>query len=152
MARSANLRFELKRLTSTEWVINDNWFTLNDPRRTVACVDQVYDDEVEVVWLRELSLPSRYPSVNAVLSDVSRTVTASTKPMPDSAPAPDGAARRGHDGITVRVTFGAESHRLLGQNAVSTFLTCSTAGVDWMCSVISSRQRVKASDPRKPTV
>lgn len=82
MSRSADLRFELKRLTSTEWVINDNWFTLNDPRRTVACVDQVYDNEVEVVWLRELSLPSRYPSVNAVLSDVSHTVTASTKPIP----------------------------------------------------------------------
>ncbi len=82
MSGSVDPRFEMKRVTSTEWVINDNWFSLNDPRRMVACVDEVDGQEVEVVWLRQLSLPSRYPSVRSVLVDVSCTVSASTKPIP----------------------------------------------------------------------
>ncbi|MCR2762531.1 hypothetical protein NQ152_03300 [Microbacterium sp. zg.B48] len=82
MARAVDSRFELKRLTATEWVINDNWFAFNDPRRTVACVDEISQLEVEVIWLRELALPDRYPSIAGVLEDVARTVSASTKPTP----------------------------------------------------------------------
>jgi hypothetical protein len=63
-------------------VINDNWFAFNEPRRAVACDDEISEVEVEVIWLRELSLPDRYPSVRAVLEDVFTTVSASTKPTP----------------------------------------------------------------------
>lgn len=82
MTRPADSRLELKRLTATEWVVIDNWFGRNDPRRTVACVDQTTPDEVEVVWLRQLCLPDRYSSVRAVFADIARTVSASSKPTP----------------------------------------------------------------------
>ncbi|MFS0893969.1 hypothetical protein [Microbacterium sp. 179-I 3D3 NHS] len=65
-------RYVMKRLTASEWVINDLRYPPNDPRHVVACVYEVADTEVEVTWLRELPLASRYCSVFEVLEDVER--------------------------------------------------------------------------------
>lgn len=82
MTPTTNPRFEVRRLTSTEWVINDHWFPPGDPRHAVACVDEIRDDVVEVVWIRELWLPDRYCSIQQVIDDISRSLTTSTKPIP----------------------------------------------------------------------
>ena len=65
-------RFELRKITDTEWRILDHRYAQDDSRRTVACVYQVDAVEVEVVWLRDLPLASSYMSAADVLEDVQR--------------------------------------------------------------------------------
>ncbi|MHC9046577.1 hypothetical protein ACYX8G_18495 [Microbacterium saperdae] len=65
-------QFELKKITDTEWVILDHRYGPTDARRTVACVYQLDECEVEVVWLRDLPLTTSYTSPIDVLEDVSR--------------------------------------------------------------------------------
>ncbi len=64
-------RYVLRRVTSSEWVINDRRYETDDPRHVVACVHDV-DGEVEVVRLRDLPLETRYPSASDVLEAVAR--------------------------------------------------------------------------------
>lgn len=65
-------RFELRKITDTEWLILDHRYAQDDSRRTVACVYQVDAVEVEVVWLRDLPLASSSMSAADVLEDVQR--------------------------------------------------------------------------------
>ncbi len=65
-------RYVMNRLTSSEWLINDLRYPANDTRHVVACVYELEETEVEVTWLRELPLASRYGSVFDVLADVER--------------------------------------------------------------------------------
>lgn len=65
-------RFELKKITDTEWLVLDHRYIASDARRTVACVYQLEPTDVEVVWLRDLPLAERYMSAFDVLEDVQR--------------------------------------------------------------------------------
>lgn len=65
-------RFELRKITDTEWLILDHRYEPNDARQTVACVYQVDTVEVEVVWLRDLPLARYYLSATDALEDVQR--------------------------------------------------------------------------------
>lgn len=65
-------RYVMNRLTSSKWVVNDLRYPSNDTRHLVACVYEVAETEVEVNWLRELPLASRYASAFEVLEDIER--------------------------------------------------------------------------------
>ena len=73
MSGDPDPRYALHRVTPSEWVINDQRYATDDPRHVVACVYQAAEDEVTVVWLRDLPLESRYASVHDVLDAVART-------------------------------------------------------------------------------
>lgn len=72
MSAMPDPQFELKKITDTEWVILDHRYGPTDARGTVACVYQIDDYEVEVVWLQDLPLTTYYMSPMDVLEDVSR--------------------------------------------------------------------------------
>lgn len=63
-------RFELKRVTTSEWLVLDVKYPPGDLCRTVACVYETGPADVDVTWLRDLPLASRYRSVRDVLDDV----------------------------------------------------------------------------------
>jgi len=65
-------RFELRRVTSCEWIIVDRSRAEDDPDRTVACVYALDEFECDVVWLRDLNLPVAYMTPADVLEDVVR--------------------------------------------------------------------------------
>lgn len=73
-----DVRFELRRLTSIEWVILDASLPENDPRRTVACIYEVDTLEYDVIWLRDLGLRNQYASPSEVVECV---VAASIAPL-----------------------------------------------------------------------
>lgn len=77
-------RFVLRRITPSEWVINDLRFAQDDTRHLVACVYELAPTEVEVVWLRDLPLAVRYGSPFEVLEQVEHLQGASraTRPIP----------------------------------------------------------------------
>lgn len=77
-------RYVLRRITPSEWVINDHRFGADDPRHVVACVYELDPAEVEVVWLRDLPLAIRYSSPFEVLEEVERLqggVSRATRPV-----------------------------------------------------------------------
>lgn len=65
-------RFELKKITDSEWLILDHRYRSDDARRTVACVYEMEPHLVEVVWLRDLPLAASYMEPADVLQDVDR--------------------------------------------------------------------------------
>ncbi|MFJ4225732.1 hypothetical protein [Microbacterium sp. NPDC089695] len=79
-------RYELNRITPTEWVINDRRYPENDPRHLVACVYEYAETEVEVVWLRDLPLAIHYSDAYQVLEDVARMQDASRATRPIAIP------------------------------------------------------------------
>lgn len=72
MSAMPDPRFELRKVTDSEWVILDHKYTRNDSRHTIACVYRLDENEVEVNWLRELPLASYYMTPFDVLEDVQR--------------------------------------------------------------------------------
>jgi hypothetical protein len=83
MSELPDPRFMLNRITASEWVINDLRYSPNDPRHVVACVYEMAETEVEVTWLRDLPLATRYGTVFEVLEDVERMrgVSRATRPV-----------------------------------------------------------------------
>jgi len=65
-------RFELRKVTGNEWLVLDHRYEAGDPRRTLGCVYQVDEYEVEVAWMREIACATRYMSPIEVLEDVRR--------------------------------------------------------------------------------
>ena len=65
-------RFELRRVTETEWLILDHKYAAHDARQTVACIYQVDAVEVDVVWMRDLPLANCYMGADDVLADLQR--------------------------------------------------------------------------------
>lgn len=63
-------RFELKKISDSDWLILDHRYGPNDARRTIACVYQMEPQLVEAVWLRDLPLPTSYMEAADVLEDV----------------------------------------------------------------------------------
>ncbi|MDQ0729129.1 hypothetical protein [Microbacterium sp. W4I20] len=63
-------RFELREAAEKEWLVLDHKYPANDPRRTVGCVYEVDEYEVEVMWIRALPVATRYMSPIEVLEDV----------------------------------------------------------------------------------
>jgi len=63
--------YVLRRVTASDWVINDQRYDTDDPRHVVACVHDV-DDGVEVVRLRDLPLETHYSNASEVLEAVAR--------------------------------------------------------------------------------
>ncbi|WP_337005146.1 MULTISPECIES: hypothetical protein [unclassified Microbacterium] len=86
MSELPDPRFLLKRITASEWLINDLRYAPNDPRHVVACVYELAETEVEVTWLRDLPLASRYGTVFEVLEDVERMLSESRATRPISIP------------------------------------------------------------------
>lgn len=70
MSTMTSPRFEMRRLTDSEWLILDDRFDCTDARHTVACVSRVSADQVEVVWLRPVTARRRYATVADVLEAV----------------------------------------------------------------------------------
>lgn len=79
MPRIPDPRFELTKITDTEWLIHDLRYRPNDPRNVVACVYEYSDVEVEVVWLRSLPLATRYTSSFDVLAEVKQMYQRDTR-------------------------------------------------------------------------
>ncbi len=77
-------RFELKKITDSEWLILDHRYAPNDARRTIACVYQMEPHLVEAVWLRDLPLPGSYMDAVDVLEEVQRFYSRdrSRRPIP----------------------------------------------------------------------
>lgn len=75
-------RFEVKRVSTTAWVIHDHAYDENHPRRVVACIWEAGPGKYEVTWVRRLRLPTWYESVPAVLKDIYASVPINTKPIP----------------------------------------------------------------------
>lgn len=70
MSQMPDLWFELKKVTDLEWLILDHRYGPNDARRTVACIHQMEESLVEVVWVRDLPLRISYSDAAEVLEDV----------------------------------------------------------------------------------
>lgn len=70
MSAMPDPRFELKKITDTEWLIHDHRYRSNDARRTIACLYQLDPNDIEVVWLRDLPLAARYMNPFEVLDEV----------------------------------------------------------------------------------
>ncbi|PVE95601.1 hypothetical protein [Microbacterium sp. TPD7012] len=96
MTEVADARFELRKVVGYEWLILDHRYEVNDPRRTVGCVYQVDEYEVEVSWMREIPLARRYMTPLDALQELLRfeNRSRSTRPIeiphqpPLMAPAP----------------------------------------------------------------
>lgn len=88
MSELPDPRFMLNRITASEWVINDLRYSPNDPRHVVACVYELAETEVEVTWLRDLPLATRYGTVFEVLEDVERLGDSNRATRPISIPRP----------------------------------------------------------------
>lgn len=65
-------RFELKRITDSDWLILDHRYGELDARRNVACVYELAPSEVEVAWMRSLPLARFYTDAAEALEDVER--------------------------------------------------------------------------------
>jgi hypothetical protein len=65
-------RFELRKITETEWAILDHRYAAHDARQTVAHVYQLDTVEVEVLWQRDLPLAGYYMSAEDALDDLRR--------------------------------------------------------------------------------
>ncbi|HZU94655.1 hypothetical protein QFZ53_002876 [Microbacterium natoriense] len=83
MAADPDPRYVLRRITTSEWVINDLRFAQDDTRHVVACVYELAPTEVDVVWLRDLPLRGTYATAFEVLEDLERMHAPSraTKPV-----------------------------------------------------------------------
>lgn len=72
MSAMPDPRFELHKITASEWLILDHRYGANDARRTIACVYVLNENEVSVTWLRELPLALYYQTPFDVLEDVQK--------------------------------------------------------------------------------
>ncbi|WP_350353032.1 hypothetical protein ABS642_08845 [Microbacterium sp. A8/3-1] len=84
MEQESDQRFVLTQVNAEAWAIHDLHYPDGDHRRIVC---RIYEDtpaDVEVLWLRDLPLAPRYPSVDDVLESVRRFQDASraTRPIP----------------------------------------------------------------------
>lgn len=79
-------RFELRKVAEREWMILDHRYGADDPRKTVGCVYQVDEYEVEVMWMRELAAASRFMSALEALDEVQRLHERSRATRPISIP------------------------------------------------------------------
>ncbi|PRB04258.1 hypothetical protein [Microbacterium sp. MYb64] len=70
MSMTTPARFEMRRLTESEWLILDDGFDRSDARHTVACVSRLSAEQVEVIWLQPVAERIRYDSVADVLEAV----------------------------------------------------------------------------------
>lgn len=84
MTELADARFELRKVAEREWLILDHRYGADDPRRTVGCVYEVDEYEVEVMWMRRIPLASRYMSPIDALEEVRRMESRNraTRPIP----------------------------------------------------------------------
>ncbi|KHK97859.1 hypothetical protein LK09_09685 [Microbacterium mangrovi] len=94
MSTSRDGRFALQQLTSIEWIVVDTALDANDPHRTLACVYEADQFEYDVLWLRDLALPTKYMCPTDVLDDISRAMRRGSRvpsrkpiPIPHRAPA-----------------------------------------------------------------
>lgn len=70
MSMTTAARFEMRRLTESEWLILDDGFDRSDARHTVACVSRLSAEQVEVIWLQPVAERINYDSVADVLEAV----------------------------------------------------------------------------------
>ncbi len=84
MEQESDPRFALIPMSAEAWAIHDLHYPDGDHRRVVCRIYQDTPADVEVLWLRDLPLAPRYPSVHDVLSSVQQFQNASraTRPIP----------------------------------------------------------------------
>jgi hypothetical protein len=70
MSTRESTRFELRRLSSFQWQIEDLSLPASHSRRVVAQVYEVDDLEYDVVWLRDLGLAEHFMSPSDALQAV----------------------------------------------------------------------------------
>lgn len=86
MSRLPDPRFELRKVTETEWLVLDHRYRETDPRRTLGCVYRVDENEVEVMWMRDMAVSTRYMSPFEALDDVRRAHERKRTPRPRAVP------------------------------------------------------------------
>lgn len=86
MAMMRERRFELRKITRTEWLVLDHRYVPDDPRRTIACVYVLDENEVTVTWVRDLPLRLAYQTPFDVLEDVQRFYQRARSQPPISIP------------------------------------------------------------------
>ncbi|WP_341946194.1 hypothetical protein [Microbacterium sp. LWH11-1.2] len=84
MEQASDPRFVLTPVSTEAWAIHDLQYPYGDHRRIVCRIYEDTPTDVEVLWLRDLPLAPRYPSVDDVLESVRRFQDASraTRPIP----------------------------------------------------------------------
>ncbi|PVE97082.1 hypothetical protein [Microbacterium sp. TPD7012] len=84
MEQASDPRFVLTQVSTEAWAIHDLQYPDGDHRRIVCRIYEDTPTDVEVLWLRDLPLAPRYPSVDDVLESVRRFQDASraTRPIP----------------------------------------------------------------------
>ena len=90
MSTMPDPRFELTRITDSDWLIIDHRYGEHDARRNVACVYELAPTEVEAVWMRPLPLARFYTDAAAALEDVERfhrRARATRRYLPEQQPA-----------------------------------------------------------------
>ena len=86
MAMTRERRFELRKVTATEWLVLDHRYVPTDPRQTIARVYVLDENEVAVTWLRDLPLRLAYQTPFDVLEDVQRFYRRARSQRPISIP------------------------------------------------------------------
>jgi hypothetical protein len=94
MSTSPDGRFVLQQLTTIEWIVVDASLAPNDPHRTLACVYEVDENEYDVLWLRDLALPTTYMRPTDVLDDIYRATHRRHAPARKPIPIPHRAPLR----------------------------------------------------------
>lgn len=86
--------YELSRVDEHHWLIHDHSASPHDAAHLVACIHIAGEDDVEVLWLRDVPLPTRYATAGDVLDDLVMWTTRSrggSRPVPIPARPPVGA-------------------------------------------------------------
>ena len=96
MTQAPDQRFVLTPVSAEAWAIHDLQYPDDDHRRIVCRIYADTPTDVEVLWLRDLPLAPRYPSVDDVLESVRRFQDASraTRPIPIAHRPPPSRRRR----------------------------------------------------------
>lgn len=82
MTKMSSSGFELTRINSMEWAIEQVSARRGNQRRAIARVWCVDDGEFEVDWVRGLSLKRFYGSLESVMEDVIAHAPHASKPAP----------------------------------------------------------------------
>lgn len=86
MSAASDPRFEVKRITPTEWLILDARYDPGDVRHTRACLHEREGDLVEAIWVSGVPLASYYLTPQDALDDVLRHHRGTRRSCPDPIP------------------------------------------------------------------
>lgn len=91
--------FALRRVDEHTWLLQDHSFPADDSRFVVACIHEPTEVDVEVIWMRETPLHTRYATPADVLEDFLRwrnMSDVSSRPIPIASIPPHARQRASH--------------------------------------------------------